>query len=183
MCELLLCLRSGLRRERLGFAGGQLQRKCRSVPRFAVHGNGAVMFLNDRARDRKAEACAAMFGGKERREDLGEMLSRNPNTGVPNLDADNLAPITLGRFCGYGERPAAGHGLNAVEQDIQERLLHLPRISGDVGQIGGKPFLYFDMKLLCVWPHERERRADESVNVARRHLLITEPRKLAKIVE
>src|ERR1035441_198822 len=115
MCELLLCLRSGLRCERLGFAGDQLQRKRRSVSRLAVYGNGAVMFLNDCAGDRKAEAGATMFGGKERREDFGEMLARNPNAGVPNLHVDDLAPIELGRFCGYGERPAAGHGLNAIQ--------------------------------------------------------------------
>ena len=116
-------------------------------------------------------------------KNLGEMLVRNPNSCVPNPNADNAAAIALGGFCGDGERPAAGHGLNPVEQDVEERLLHLPRIGGDVRQIGGQAFLDLDMKLLGVGPYQREHRADECVHVAGRDLRIAEPRKFEKIVQ
>ena len=37
--------------------------------------------------------------------------------------------------------PAVGHGLNAVEQDVEQRLLHLARVGEDRRQVRGQAFL------------------------------------------
>src|SRR5579859_5054127 len=69
---------------------------------------------------RQSDAATVFLGCEIKLEDLVVSILRDSTTRVVNLGHDGM----LLKPRRDGERPSLGHGLNAIDHDIENRLLH-----------------------------------------------------------
>src|SRR5206468_7640844 len=100
----------------------QLYSHASAAPRLAVDVEPAAVAIDDRARDRHAEAGAARLGGEEQLEDARPRLLVHAAAGVRDLDRD----AALGtRLRPDRQRAAILHRIEPVHDEVQQRLPYL----------------------------------------------------------
>ena len=82
---------------------------------------------------RKAKARSFFLRSKEQVQDLVKMLRRNAISRIPDFDSHprprRVCWFRIGPDC---EGATAGHGLDGIQQDVEEELLHLLGVDEDL---------------------------------------------------
>src|SRR5208337_904253 len=104
---------------------------------FAGHVNGGVVLLQDLVHNGQAQPGAFRFGGEEGIEDLGEVGRRDAAAGVHNVQGQVPAAFLLVLADGAFDPDAAslGHGLQPVQQQVDQDLLNLVFVKHDLGEV------------------------------------------------
>ena len=133
----------------------------------ALDVNFAGVLLNDAVGDREAESGAAPvarsgsgLGGEEGIVDALQVLGRDAGAGVGDQSLDMAVDQR-----GDAQAAAAGHGFLGVEQQVEKDLLQLAGIAVDGRQIVGQVEIDIDLRGLELVFEQRERVADDLVEV------------------
>src|SRR5690242_15241735 len=89
----------------------------------------AAVVGDDPVGDGEAQAGAALFGGVEGGEDAVQRLERDAASCVGDLDADGVPAVELAPGDLYRQLTPAPHGIEGVQQDVDEDLLELLPVS------------------------------------------------------
>src|SRR3990170_4768913 len=92
------------------------------------------MFLHDSIGDRKSQTRSLRLGGKKGVEDLASDLWRNARAGILYGDLREAFPHP----CSDRQASSLRHGLNRVNKNIHEHLLHPAWIARYLQQLGIK---------------------------------------------
>src|SRR5918993_3937952 len=129
-----LSVADGLQARGAGRGDGERDAEGGAATGRALDGDVAGVLLHDAVGDGEAEAGAApdALGREERVVEAGDVLGRDADAGVDDLDGDGAvgAAAALG---GRAERDATarGDGVARVQQQVREDLLELARVAED----------------------------------------------------
>ena len=102
------------------------------LPDLGLDRNRALVRSDEFLADGKAETEADVTGREQRLEHAAKMLRLDTAAGIGNLNDDRLALPPRG----HAQRPAAGHGLSGICEQVAEYRDHLPVVNEHVGQAG-----------------------------------------------
>src|SRR5262245_13634000 len=92
----------------------------------------SLMFLNDGAAHREPDPHALGLRRVERIEQLVDVLNREPDTSVPNGDADAIVPVARSVDQQLpGTITNRSHRVQSVAEQVQNHLLELSAVTGD----------------------------------------------------
>ena len=104
------------------------------------------MVLDNPIGDRQPKACplADIFGGEKGIEDMGHVVGGNTDavirdryTGVASwAESQSRGWLSGGTGDGDGDLATVGHGLPGIRDEIDQHLLHLPRIDPGADRCG-----------------------------------------------
>ncbi len=124
------------------------------------------MLAEDAAGDGQAETGASGFVRDKRREQAGQDFGGDSRAGIADFDLD-LGLAFFGfeagdmfggehDFGAKGQRAAAVHGVDGVEEEVEERLLELARVGVDQVLAGVEQQVFLDAMGLDLVLHEAE---------------------------
>src|SRR2546422_6754593 len=141
----------------------QLDREGGAGADLARHLDLALVAPQDRVHDGEAEAGA--LAGRLRRlegvEDVLQVLARDPDTGVADVEPD---AVLADQRRAQHELAALGHRLHGVGEEVQDDLphgVHVGQAGGDQSELGGDPHAV----VLQVLLHELQGAREEVVDV------------------
>ncbi len=122
---------------RIAFGGREGEGKPRALAGLGGHVDGALVLLHDAVAGREAHAGAVVaLCGEEGLEDVLLHLVAHADARIADVHAHLPGPVRVGV---EAERTALGHGLDGVQDEVDEHLAQLgrgPQNVRDVRQVG-----------------------------------------------
>ena len=125
-----------------------------------------MMSLDNGAADRQADAHAVTFRCKESVKELVHALGVDPHAGIPNAHTDAIAVLP---FCSDQQLPRpivhVTHGVRGVAKQVEDDLLELDTIAGDVREVVSELRLERNPVSLKVTPRQRDNLLNRLVQI------------------
>src|SRR4249919_4240489 len=127
-----------------------------SFPFYALDADEPAVLLDDSIADRESETSSAVLRGKERGEDMGQVVLFNSDTLI--LDVHPNQPAAIASLttdvkvgfhpCRHGQGAASVHRLKCVFHQVEKNLRQLCSVAADRRQAGIEAFLDSDAQLV-----------------------------------